>query len=98
MQRPFSGDMNFTLDGLRMWKIFEYDALIEEQSLLASGEQELQATLDQIRAVWEDRRFAVTVLPERDVIVLEGLSDILDLVQDHQVLLQGRRSVAGSPS
>lgn len=47
--RVRAGDTSYTLDGLRMWKIFEHEALVEEQSMIATGEQNLQATVAQIQ-------------------------------------------------
>lgn len=48
MQKPFAPDTAYTLEGLQAWKIFDYKKLIEEQSAIATGEANLQATIDKI--------------------------------------------------
>eukprot|EP01012_Entosiphon_sulcatum_P032728 TRINITY_DN4157_c0_g3_i1.p1 TRINITY_DN4157_c0_g3~~TRINITY_DN4157_c0_g3_i1.p1 ORF type:complete len:4135 (-),score=940.22 TRINITY_DN4157_c0_g3_i1:62-12466(-) len=99
MQKPFAPDTSYTLEGLRAWKIFDYRQLIEEQSTIATGEANLQQTLDKIKGLWDETAFETkNHRDQRDTYILGGVDDILQQLEDHQVTIQtclASRFVAG---
>ncbi len=78
-------DLNLLLKG----KIMEYKDQIGEISGTASGESQLEASLQKIISAWEGQKFIV--LNHRDqhnLFVLGSLEDIFMLLEDNQVTLQ----------
>ena len=75
------------------------DLSIPEVSAAASGEAQLEASLETIETGWQDMEFVT--LSHRDqkgVYILGGLDEIMTLLEDNQVTLQtmmGSRFIAG---
>ena len=73
--------------------------LIEDQSEIATGQQNLRETLDGIKAAWDDMSFGTQQHRDaKDTYVLVGLEGLMQQIQDHQVTMQGclaSRFVAG---
>ena len=87
MQKPFAPDTSYTLDGLRAWKIFDYKQLVEEQSGIATGEANLQGTIDKIKETWDE--IEIETKPHRDskdTYIIGGVEEVLQLLEDNQVL------------
>jgi dynein heavy chain len=89
----------FSLNQLVENDIFEYAALVTEVSGTASGEAQLEESLEIIAAAWEDQNFITCKHRDtKDVYILGGLDDIVALLEDNQVTLQtmmGSRYVTG---
>lgn len=92
-------DMPFSLSFLLKGGIMNNKESVQECSAAASGEAQLEASLDKIKADWEKQVF--TVLNHRDqhgLFILGSLEEIFTLLEDHQVSLQtmlGSRYIRG---
>jgi dynein heavy chain len=92
-------DMPFSLSFLLKGGIMNQKDSVQEISASASGEAQLESSLDKIKSDWENQVF--TVLNHRDqhgLFILGGLDEIFVLLEDHQVSLQtmlGSRYVRG---
>mmetsp|Transcript_46773 Transcript_46773/g.83798 ORF Transcript_46773/g.83798 Transcript_46773/m.83798 type:complete len:4084 (-) Transcript_46773:846-13097(-) len=99
MQKPFAPDTSYTLDGLRQWKIFDYKQLVEEQSAVATGEANLQGTLDKIKATWDEIEIETKGHREsKDTFIIGGVEEVMQVLEDNQVTMQtclASRFVAG---
>ena len=97
-QEYYAGKI-FTLEDLIAHGIFEHAESLSEVSGTASGEAQIESSLDSIRDGWKEVIF--TCLPHReqeDVFILGGLEDVLTLLEDNQVTLQtmmGSRYIMG---
>jgi dynein heavy chain, axonemal len=92
-------DMPFSLSFLLKAGVMNHKESVQEISGAASGEAQLEASLDKIKNDWEKQVF--TVLNHRDqhgLYILGSLEEVFVLLEDHQVSLQtmlGSRYVRG---
>lgn len=92
-------DMSFTLSFLLKGGIMSHKESIQEISAMASGEAQLEASLQKIQNDWEKQQFFV--LNHRDqhgLFILGSLEEIFTLLEDNQVTLQtmlGSRYIRG---
>jgi dynein heavy chain, axonemal len=92
-------DMPFSLSFLIKAGIMSHKDAVQETSASASGEAQLEDSLEKIRKGWEKQVF--TVLTHRDqhgLFILGSLEDIFTLLEDNQVTLQtmlGSRYIRG---
>jgi dynein heavy chain len=99
LEQPWYPELVFNLEDLIAHGIMEHKDLISETSAAASGEEQLQASLDSIRRGWADIEFPL--LPYRDtknVFTLGSLEEVSTLLEDNQVTLQtmmGSRFIMG---
>eukprot|EP01031_Cornospumella_fuschlensis_P043261 gene43261-52876_t len=95
----YYNDMPFSLAFLLKGGIMNHKEAVQEISAAASGEAQLESSLDKIKSDWEKQVF--TVLNHRDqhgLFILGSLEEIFVLLEDHQVSLQtmlGSRYVRG---
>ena len=99
IRENFYPDMPFSLSFLLKGGIMDFKDAIQETSASASGEAQLEDSLEKIRRAWDKQKF--TVLTHRDqkgLFVLGSLEDIFTLLEDNQVTLQtmlGSRYIRG---
>lgn len=99
INETYYNDMPFSLAFLLKGGIMNYKDAVQEISAAASGEAQLEATLDKIKSDWEKQSF--TVINHRDqhgLFILGSLEEIFVLLEDHQVSLQtmlGSRYIRG---
>ena len=89
MKQPFYEGMSFNLELMLKGGIMNYKDNVGDISGTASGEAQLEASLEKIRAGWENMTFVV--LNHRDqpnLFVLGSLEEIFTLLEDNQVTLQ----------
>ena len=95
----YYNDMPFNLAFLLKAGIMNFKDNIQETSACASGEAQLEDSLEKIRIGWDKQAF--TVLNHRDqhgLFILGSLEDIFTLLEDNQVTLQtmlGSRYIRG---
>jgi dynein heavy chain len=95
----YYNDMPFSLSFLLKGGIMNYKEAVQECSAAASGEAQLEASLDKIKNDWEKQSFSV--LNHRDqhgLFILGSLEEIFTLLEDNQVSLQtmlGSRYIRG---
>jgi len=95
----YYNDMPFSLSFLIKAGIMNHKDAVQETSASASGEAQLEDSLEKIRKGWEKQAF--TVLTHRDqhgLFILGSLEDIFTLLEDNQVTLQtmlGSRYIRG---
>jgi dynein heavy chain len=95
----YYNDMPFNMAFLIKAGIMNYKDAIQETSACASGEAQLEDSLEKIRKGWDKQAF--TVLNHRDqhgLFILGSLEDIFTLLEDNQVTLQtmlGSRYIRG---
>ena len=99
ISETYYNEMPFSLSFLLKGGIMNFKEQVQETSAAASGEAQLEASLDKIKADWEKQVF--TVLNHRDqhgLFILGSLEEIFTLLEDHQVSLQtmlGSRYIRG---
>ncbi|CAM9568719.1 unnamed protein product [Heterosigma akashiwo] len=97
--QPYLPDVSFSLEELLDHGVLTHKDLVSEVSGTASGEAQLEDSLEQIRQGWDDQEFVC--LNHRDqpgVYILGGLDDVYTLLEDNQVTLQtmmGSRFILG---
>jgi dynein heavy chain len=95
----YYNDMPFNMAFLIKAGIMNFKDAIQETSACASGEAQLEDSLEKIRKGWEKQAF--TVLTHRDqhgLFIIGSLEDIFTLLEDNQVTLQtmlGSRYIRG---
>lgn len=95
----YYNDMPFSLAFLIKAGIMNHKDAVQETSASASGEAQLEDSLEKIRRGWEKQVF--TVLTHRDqhgLFILGSLEEIFTLLEDNQVTLQtmlGSRYIRG---
>jgi dynein heavy chain len=95
----YYNEMPFSLSFLLKGGIMNHKEAVQEVSAAASGEAQLEASLDKIRGDWEKQSFMV--LNHRDqhgLFILGSLEEIFTLLEDNQVSLQtmlGSRYIRG---
>lgn len=89
LKQPFTaGDTSRTLGELIDFGVLEMRDLVTEVSGAASGEHQLEESLQSIAAEWTNMKFLTRNYRElKHVYVLSGLDDIFVLLEDHQVTL-----------
>ncbi|CAM9627191.1 unnamed protein product, partial [Phaeothamnion confervicola] len=97
--QTFHLNANFSLSELLDWGVVGQGELISELSGAASGEAQLEGSLDAIRTAWDATQ--LVLLPYRDqpsMWVLGGMDEVMAQLEDHQVALQtmgGSRFISG---
>ena len=88
--KPYRPDKTYTLDELRKWKVLDHRGAIEEQSALATGEAALEATLEKIKAIYDET--VIETKTHRDyesTYIIAGVEEILQTLEDNQVRAGG---------
>eukprot|EP01041_Mallomonas_annulata_P002945 gene2945-5789_t len=97
-QTYFEG-MPFTLSNLLHGGIMSYKEQVQELSGAASGEAQLEDSLEKIRNGWEHMSFVVmNHRDQHNLFILGSLEEIFTLLEDNQVTLQtmlGSRYISG---
>ena len=84
-------DTTLTLESLKQLHLYDtqYREVIAEQSAIATGEAQLMDSLEQIRTAWEKMEFAVKPhRAYRDQFILDDVSEIVQLIEEHQLVIQ----------
>ena len=93
------GNESFTLEELMSYGVFENKDLVSDTSGTASGEAQLEASLDKVREAWAALDFNLRNYREsKHVFILGGLDEVFMLLEDNQVTLQtmmGSRYITG---
>ncbi|KAL8017811.1 putative bromodomain, AAA+ ATPase domain, dynein heavy chain region D6 P-loop [Plasmopara halstedii] len=99
LRQPWYPGLPFTLENLVAYDIFDMKELVGEISATASGEAQIEASLQKIKYGWEQMEFTcVNHRDQSDVFILGSLEDVLTLLEDDQVSLQtmmGSRYILG---
>lgn len=92
-------EMPFSLSFLLKGGIMNHKDAIQETSAYASGEAQLEGSLEKIRTDWESQNFMVlTHRDQHGLFILGSLEEIFTLLEDNQVTLQtmlGSRYIRG---
>jgi len=98
-QNWIPGNETFTLEELMSYGVFDQKDLVTDVSGTASGEAQLEASLDKVRAAWGELDFNLrNYRDNKHVFILGGLDDVFMLLEDNQVTLQtmmGSRYITG---
>ena len=84
-------DPSLTLETIKQMKLLEPSCreIIAEQSAIATGEAQLGKALESIREAWETVNFNVKLYRDsRDTYILDDVSDIVLLLEEHLLSLQ----------
>ena len=91
LQHEFEGnDMkSFSLENLKAWGIMNIKDKVEEISATASGEENLEKTIEDINKAWNNTNFELSNYREqKDKFYITKVEDILTQLEDHQVSVQ----------
>ena len=97
--QDFIPGVAFSLEDLLQFGVANHTETVSEVSAAASGEAQLEASLETVEQGWADMEFVT--LSHRDqkgVYILGGLEEVLTLLEDNQVTLQtmmGSRFITG---
>ena len=99
LNQTWYAGMSFTLENLVSFNIFDHKDLISELSGTASGEAQIEESLDAIKSGWDEIEFTcLSHRDQNDVFILGGLDEVFTLLEDNQVTLQtmmGSRYIMG---
>ncbi|KAJ0392153.1 hypothetical protein P43SY_009213 [Pythium insidiosum] len=99
LRQPWYPGILFTLENLIAFEALEMKDLIGEVSATASGEAQIEASLQKIKQGWDQMQFScLSHRDQKDVFILGSLEEILTLLEDNQVTLQtmmGSRFILG---
>ena len=91
--------MEFSLADLIQFGILNFSELVTEQSATASGEAQLEKSLESILHGWDNTEFiTLNHRDQKGVFILGALEEIFTLLEDNQVTLQtmmGSRFISG---
>jgi dynein heavy chain len=99
LQQPWYEGLSFCLEDLLSYNILNHADLVSETSAAASGEAQLEDSLETIQTGWADMEFVcLNHRDQNNIYILGGLDDIFMLLEDNQVTLQtmmGSRFIMG---
>jgi dynein heavy chain len=99
LNQTYSSGAPFTLKEMLDYGVLDHADAVSEQSATATGEAQLEGTLEAIREGWDKANFTLNNhRDQEDVYVLGALDEIFLLLEDNQVTLQtmlGSRYIAG---
>jgi dynein heavy chain len=87
--QPYDEDTIFSLVQLREYGILAQEDIIKEISTVASGEYELETTLENIETTWNSMTFKLIPYhnKSKNIYILTGVEEIQQLVEDHEITL-----------
>lgn len=99
LRQPWYPGLLFTLENLLAYDVLDRKDLVGEISATASGEAQIEASLQKIKHGWDHMDFTcVSHRDQSDVFILGSLEDVMMLLEDNQVSLQtmmGSRFILG---
>ena len=88
IEQEYYPDMEFNLSHLVKHGVMNFKDQIGDISGIASGESQLEASLEKIQNAWSDTNFSVmNHRDQHNLFVLGSLEDIFTLLEDNQVTL-----------
>jgi len=87
--KPYDPDAAYTLQQLIDFGCMGIKEFIEETSGVASGEAQIENSVEDIRKSWAETNFTLANYRDmKDRFVIRELDDTLTMLEDHQVLVQ----------